>query len=91
MTGQEIADIVNKIISGLRRKRSTHYKNEAINWGDIRVVEVTQVHELYPDNHNMRIEVLIEEAAPESMNFSGDIANIALEKYGLEISVRTEW
>lgn len=90
MTGQEIADIVNKIISGLEQKRSTHYKHEAINWGDIGVVEVNRVEEIYPQE-DMRVEVLIEETAPDSGNFCGDIMNIAREKYGLEISVRTTY
>jgi len=90
MQGQEIADKVNKIISSLKRKKDKGYRYEAINWGDLRVVEVSIIQEIYPEA-DTRIEVLIEEAAPESRNFCENIMSIALEKHGLEINVRTEW
>jgi len=91
MTGQEIADIVNKIISGLKRKRSTHYKHEAINWGDIRVIEVKITQEIYPEMGTPQYEVIISEAAPESVHFCIGVADIAYKKYGINIDVRTEW
>ncbi|MCK9282616.1 MAG: hypothetical protein M0P71_18520 [Melioribacteraceae bacterium] len=77
MTQEQIRSEVNNIIESLKKD---DFDNEAINWADLKVNEV-----------KTEINVIIDEADPDSYNFRSTIENLFLQKFGIEINVITEW
>jgi hypothetical protein len=86
ITGQEIADGVNKIIEELRENKP----NGSINWGDIRCVSVKTVNYIFPDEEE-EIEVEVGEASPENYICQLLIYDKFKERFGIDLYVRTEW
>ena len=77
MTDKEIKNAVDDIINNLDKK---DFEHEAINWTDLKVNEVSR-----------EITVCIDEAAPECRSFRNAIEEIFYQKYGIAITVITEW
>ncbi len=88
MTGQEICDAVNQLIAecGVNRFQ------EAINWGDLKCIEVKEATTLWPEpDGEKRIQIFIDEAAPECWQFQTWISEQMFEHYGFKPEVFTEW
>jgi len=85
-----IAERINKIIESDRNK---DFNNQAVNWGDLGVVEITLNREVYPEQGKVYYHVLIEEASPDSYEFIGYIVDTYYELYGYveDIQIITEW
>jgi hypothetical protein len=90
MTGQQIAEAVDRIINGIE-----HLDRQgmgAINWGDLGVCEVREITCLWPEpDDEHQIEVLIEEADPSNYQFAEFIVNRFHLEFGFYIHVLTEW
>ena len=67
-------------------RRISLMRDEAINWGDLHVIEVRP----WANGDQVVFEVVIEEAAPEAVGLQEYIAEW-LTKWGWAVSVRTEW
>jgi len=62
--------------------------DDAVNWADLRCV---RVYRWTDDAGDSGYTVEIEEAAPESVGFSGWIADSILKDTGLPVNAITEW
>jgi hypothetical protein len=89
MTGQEIADAVNKIL----KEAATHkkdFESDSINWGDLKCNEVREVTTIYPYEEVSR-EIVIDEASPDSFHLPWYVHEQLKNLYDLDCAVRTEW
>ena len=86
MTGKEIAVAVNQIIAEIDRMQF----REAINWGDLRVISVDEIRQIYPIEMGYT-RVAIEEADHECSKFCAYIIAEFQKKYGIALYVETEW
>jgi len=87
---------VRNIIKEAYEKRSTEFKSEAINWGDLKITKI-QIGSCYRPNIGKPagkfIAVVIEEAAPDCFKLHDFIAE-RLRKIvpqDFEIRIITEW
>jgi hypothetical protein len=83
MTAEELKHLVDGIIKNMEPK---DFPWEAINWGDLRCVQVRQYVGTDPAWH-----VIVEEASPSSPMFCREIENALFQKYGIRADVDTEW
>jgi hypothetical protein len=57
-------ELVAAVEAELTSEAIKHAKLGAVNWGDLRVVEIEERREVYPALGSVRLVVLIEEASP---------------------------
>ena len=83
MTEVNIKQLVNTLIKEAYENR--HNFNEAINWGDLKCIEVT------PYSLEEGYYIIIDEAAPECPEFQQWIENEMWERHSIDVAVSTEW
>ena len=84
---QKLIKDVEKILKEIDRKDKL-FVHEAINWADLHCVDVADVDSYFNDKY---IQVTIEEAAPECLNFQAHIIK-KLEEIGYKhVNVVTQW
>jgi len=86
MTGKDIAYAVNEILKDIDK---TKYK--VVNWSDLRVIQVNETREIYPETEDRIYEVIISEASPENYDFQYELMTEFYNKYQKKIIVNTEW
>jgi hypothetical protein len=89
MTGQEIADAIEKIIGELV-PADFDQLGGGINWGDLGPASIREIKTIWPEEQ-IYTEVLIEEADPDNGDLCGRLADLMLERHGIGLTFRTEW
>ena len=95
MNKKEAIKIVNKIekiLYDLNASGEARNISDAVNWGDLHVVEINTKKQIWPHEESKEIiEVLIEEADPYSYNLRNHIFRKLKEENVDNIEIRTEW
>lgn len=90
--GAEVAHRVNELLRELKSSQwDEKLRREPVNWGSLRVVEVSLLHELYPAVEEPRYVVTLEEVSPSATYFCYVVQKLYSEKYGVQLEVRSEW
>lgn len=90
--GTEVAHRVNAVLTKLKVEQlDEKLRTEPVNWGSLRVVDVSLVHELYPTEEPPRYVVTVEEVSPSAGYFCYVVQKTYEALYGEYVEVRSEW